>query len=210
MNQNEPIESPADLTVFWSWYNQQVLALAIYPGQGSATGLVYTALGLAGEVGEVCDQVKKILRDDGNAFTEVRLTKIAGELGDALWYIAASAREIGADLQNLADACASMSELADGPMETIPGFGTPTAAAACALTLDDAVGKFSRKVVDWLSFEGHPGEQPRVTELLIVFGMWLMAVDSLALNPRDVAITNVQKLFSRKARGVLSGDGSAR
>lgn len=46
--------------------NYQFLAVrsAIYPGRGTAFGLMYAALGLA-EAGEVQNKVKKIFRDDG-------------------------------------------------------------------------------------------------------------------------------------------------
>lgn len=46
----------------------------------------YTALGLAGEVGEVANQVKKIHRDDDGRLTPERRLKILDEMGDVLWY----------------------------------------------------------------------------------------------------------------------------
>ncbi len=44
------------------------------------------ALGLAGESGEVCDKLKKIIRDDNGVFM-TRDENVLNELGDVLWYI---------------------------------------------------------------------------------------------------------------------------
>ena len=67
---------------------------AIYPAN---TKLMYPALGLAGEAGEVANKVKKILRD-GNFNREA----IADEVGDCLWYIAALCRDLNVDMKELA------------------------------------------------------------------------------------------------------------
>lgn len=48
--------------------------------------LLYSALGLASEAGEMAGAVKKMLRDDGGEVTHERLTSIIGETGDVLWY----------------------------------------------------------------------------------------------------------------------------
>lgn len=74
---------------------------AIYPGQGSVDGLVYTALGL-GEAGEVQNKVKKVIRDHGRVLTEEMRIAIAKELGGNLWYISQCATEIGMDLEMIA------------------------------------------------------------------------------------------------------------
>ena len=46
----------------------------------------YMAIGLAGEVGEVLNEIKKIERDDDNILTPDRKLKLKNELGDVLWY----------------------------------------------------------------------------------------------------------------------------
>lgn len=46
----------------------------------------YMAIGLAGEVGEVLNEIKKIERDDDNIVTPDRKLKLKNELGDVLWY----------------------------------------------------------------------------------------------------------------------------
>ena len=84
-------------------YQALVLKTAIYPRE---TGVVYCALGLSGEAGEVAGKVKKQIRD-GKDWTgeerEEQRQKIVDELGDVLWYAAALAHELGI---TLADAMA--------------------------------------------------------------------------------------------------------
>jgi NTP pyrophosphatase (non-canonical NTP hydrolase) len=64
--------------------------------------LAYPALGLAGEAGEVAEQIKKSIRDDGGEVTEERLAAIAKELGDVMWYVAQLATELGLELDEIA------------------------------------------------------------------------------------------------------------
>ena len=83
---------------------------AIYPGRGTALGLSYVALKLAGEAGEFAENVGKAIRDDElftkitidgvdyfrpNKVTSERLTKLRKEAGDALWYISQICLELG-------------------------------------------------------------------------------------------------------------------
>lgn len=65
-------------------------------------GLTYTALGVAGEAGEVADLVKKSIRDDNNTVSEERKDKLVLELGDVMWYVANMARELGVELETVA------------------------------------------------------------------------------------------------------------
>lgn len=48
--------------------------------------LKYMAIGLAGEVGEVLNEIKKLERDDNNLLTNNRKSKIIEEMGDVMWY----------------------------------------------------------------------------------------------------------------------------
>lgn len=48
---------------------------------------LYPILGLCGEAGELANQAKKIIRDDGGILTPGRRVKMLSELGDNVWYI---------------------------------------------------------------------------------------------------------------------------
>ena len=65
--------------------------------------LSYVALGLAGEAGEFANKVKKLFRDSGGYLTEERREGLAKELGGVLWYLAASSKELGYALSDIAD-----------------------------------------------------------------------------------------------------------
>lgn len=58
---------------------------------------LYFAVGLAGEVGEVCEEVKKAYRD-ARQFDKEKLTN---ELGDVLWYLANIASNAGISLDTI-------------------------------------------------------------------------------------------------------------
>lgn len=74
---------------------------AVYPGRGEGNW-VYPALGLAGEAGEICEKIKKCIRDDGARMTPERRADLARELGDVLWYVAAMCGELGLRLEEVA------------------------------------------------------------------------------------------------------------
>jgi NTP pyrophosphatase (non-canonical NTP hydrolase) len=63
--------------------------------------IMYCALGLVGETGEVIEQVKKSWRNDMKV-TDDRKEKIREELGDVLWYASQLATELSLDLEDIA------------------------------------------------------------------------------------------------------------
>lgn len=66
--------------------------------------VVYPALGLASEAGEVAGKIKKVLRDNDGNFEHPEVRKaIADELGDTLWYVAMVAKDIGYNLSSIAN-----------------------------------------------------------------------------------------------------------
>jgi NTP pyrophosphatase (non-canonical NTP hydrolase) len=79
-------------------YQSVAQATKVYPHEAK---IIYPALGLAGEAGEVANKAKKILRGDYELTEEVRAA-IAEELGDALWYLAATASDLGYTLGEIA------------------------------------------------------------------------------------------------------------
>lgn len=82
-------------------YQKQARTTAVYPGLNEGN-FVYPALGLAGETGEICEKLKKAIRDEGGVVSPERKALIAKELGDVLWYVAALSSELGLELAEIA------------------------------------------------------------------------------------------------------------
>ena len=82
-------------------YQDAAESTAIYPDKGD--NLYYPALGLAGEAGEVCEKIKKIMRDQRGFITEENEEELVKELGDVLWYVANLASEINRNLSEIAE-----------------------------------------------------------------------------------------------------------
>ena len=71
-------------------YQHSARKTAIYPHE---YGIIYTALGLNGETGEIAEKVKKVIRDRDGVFDKEAKNEMAKELGDVLWYVANMAHE---------------------------------------------------------------------------------------------------------------------
>mgnify|MGYP003651381193 CR=1 FL=1 len=80
-------------------YQETAVETAIYP---STHRILYPALGMAGEAGEVANKVKKIIRDGPENMPDDWKDQIAGEIGDVLWYCAALSNDIGIPLALIA------------------------------------------------------------------------------------------------------------
>ena len=83
-----------DVDITMNYYQNQAAKTAIYKSEHA---VIYPALGLAAEAGEVANKVKKILRDG-----KFDRKAIADEVGDCLWYIAALCRDLNVDMSDLA------------------------------------------------------------------------------------------------------------
>ena len=66
-----------------------------------AAGIVYSALGLTGEVGEVADKVKKSIRDCGGGLNNEDKNALLKELGDVLWYLTALINDLDLSLDSV-------------------------------------------------------------------------------------------------------------
>lgn len=100
-------------------YQHMTGETAVYPGKGTALGLIYCTLGIADEGGEAAGKIKKALRDDNlievianpqddymffGQLQPERRDAFKKELGDVLWYIARAAAEAGFTLEEIASA----------------------------------------------------------------------------------------------------------
>ncbi len=111
----------------WEYYNEAYkdkMSMNEYQSLAAKTAIhnsthavLYPALGLAGEAGEVANKVKKMIRD-GNFDRQ----GIAAEIGDVLWYVAALSRDLNLDLHDIA--LANLAKLYDRKSRgTLSGSG---------------------------------------------------------------------------------------
>lgn len=75
-------------------YTDFVKSMKVYPEKYA---IIYPALGISGESGEIAEKVKKWLRGDKHLDAE----ELVKELGDIMWYITSMADDLGADLQSV-------------------------------------------------------------------------------------------------------------
>ena len=82
-------------------YQKRARTTALYPKKYK---IIYPALGLGDEAGEVMGKVKKWLRgDDGNGkMNKERKNAIKEEMGDVLWYLASLSHDLGLNLEDVA------------------------------------------------------------------------------------------------------------
>lgn len=80
-------------------YQSAAVKTAIYPEKYE---ILYPALGLANEAGEVLGKIKKVLRDNDGEFSDEKRREIAKELGDVLWYMAVIADDLDIELESIA------------------------------------------------------------------------------------------------------------
>ena len=97
--------SREDIEAF-EYFSQTEMEMNVYQAAAAQTAIykhehqvIYPALGLAAEAGEVANKVKKILRDG-----KFDRQAIADEVGDCLWYIAALCRDLNVRMSALAAA----------------------------------------------------------------------------------------------------------
>jgi NTP pyrophosphatase (non-canonical NTP hydrolase) len=83
-------------------YSEAIAPLVLYPRQTQMEAMQYVALGLNGEAGEVAEQIKKAMRNDGGELTPERIESLKKEAGDVLWYLTRLAAELDTTLEEIA------------------------------------------------------------------------------------------------------------
>jgi NTP pyrophosphatase (non-canonical NTP hydrolase) len=160
-------------------YQEKARTTAIYK-EVDGTGMIYAALGIVGECGEVADKIKKMIRDDNWEISEDRKNGIKKELGDCFWYLANICCDTGHDLGML-QVLKSTSEFhktRDLPLPRI------------AIKMSHQASLLAASLDNW--------HYQRNCES--------RAFSHYASIPH----TNIIKLTSRKDRGKLGGDGDDR
>ena len=82
-------------------YDDFAKTTAIYPEDKK---VIYSAFGLAGEVGEIMEKLKKIITAGGDIqnMDNANKEEMKKELGDVIWYMSALSRDLGFNLEDIA------------------------------------------------------------------------------------------------------------
>jgi NTP pyrophosphatase (non-canonical NTP hydrolase) len=170
-----------------SEYQTAAKATAIYPAP-----LMYPALGLCGECGELV-----------YAISENKRSQIRGEIGDVLWYVA----NVAADADLL---------LSDVVGRDTFNMATPLSwcVSGDQASLVVAAGIVAENVKKTIRDHGGKLTESRREKIRLALLDMLVALRSIAshynVTLSQCAKENVSKLKSRQERGVLKGDGDNR
>ncbi len=190
-------------------YQERAMKTAIYPREHA---VAYPALGLVGEAGEVCEKIKKALRDHGG---EINQEELMLELSDVLWYLAALASDFDLKLHDVAKT------------ETFAEYNTrevylyrpdePASTASdlvfSALLLAQSVGEIQDAVLDFQlgQVDGCFDEKDNRLQLLrrVLYPIAVLAMEFYC-DLETIARANLDKLADRAERGVIGGEGDTR
>lgn len=182
-------------------YQAWALTTAIYPREYA---MVYPALGLAGEAGEVCEKIKKAIRDHGG---EIDRSVLAAELSDVLWYLAALASDCEVTLSESMTTNYMVAffnhTIRWHPVERMDGAAELANSARClaasASNFHNMLGRLELL-----------GDHRRDNLAMAVMEDICVLAGSIGYTLAEIAQLNLGKLADRAARGVIGGEGDAR
>lgn len=185
-------------------YQEKARSTAMYLDRQS-TAMIYPALGIIGECGEVAEKIKKMIRDDNWEMTKERKNDIKKELGDCCWYLANICCDTNHDLSMMYDM-----------------RGHSILQKVRSLIIQRIVLHMSRHAIglataleDWCySKDCRPSERDRYTEIPHHLSHIITCIEEIGrrcdFTLEDICVSNIEKLLSRKSRGTLKGSGDNR
>ncbi len=167
--------------------------------------IIYPALGLVGECGEVAEKVKKLIRDSNNVMTDKRAAAITKELGDCCWYLANICCDTKLDLEMIYDMRGSSIQHKTRQLDYYQlaihmnrhAMGIATALERLYYESKCNLGMMSK-------YTEIPQHMSNVLACIEEFARRLGAT------LEDVYVANIENLAGRKQRGTLHGDGDDR
>jgi hypothetical protein len=210
-------------------YQKRALSTAQFPSfkliahdsavmQEEPIDLIYPTLGLVGECYELFEKVHEAIEFDELVLNADWRSLVVLELGDILWYVAVLSDKLGHNLSVIATHDFEVSDVTfeSWIMCECAGCGVPpedyvinssTDLLCCAGQFAECVKKVLRDSLGNINF----GDQIRLGlilhKMLVMLGLSAISINSTF---NHIAIKNIEKLESRKARNVISGSGDLR
>jgi len=185
-------------------YQERARSTAIYL-EVESSRLIYPALGIVGECGEVSEKVKKLIRDGNWDMTDKRRAAIGKELGDCCWYLANICCDTDLDLSMMYE-MRGASILHQIRLLAFPQLVLHMNQHAVAVA--DALQRW------YYQFGGRPHERGQFTELPNHLSHIISCVEEIArrcdFTLEEIYVANIENLTGRKQRGTLHGDGDDR
>lgn len=167
--------------------------------------ILYPALGLMGECGEVIEKVKKLIRDDNWNMTPERALATAKELGDCCWYLANICCDIDLDLK-------MMYEMRGVYItQQIRTLSLPR----LVFHMNKHVTGIAEALKYLYYYDKHPrGKKYQYPGLPNHLTHVIVCIEEIAvkcgLTLEEICVANIEKLAKRKQEGMLRGDGDTR
>ena len=167
--------------------------------------MLYPALGIIGECGEVTEKIKKLIRDANWKMEPDRAAGIAKELGDCCWYLANICCDTNFDLNMMYKMRgASIIHLIRGL--TLPQL---------IFHMNRHVNAVAESLECWYyKYNCNPRESYRFVELPQHLSHIITCIEEIGrrcnFTLEDIYTANIEKLLSRKERGVLKGEDDNR
>lgn len=179
-------------------YVEKARSTAIYDGPVN-----YPAHGLAGEVGELVDKMTSMTFKN----------EVKQEAGDVLWYIVNTAIDASLSFHDICSALTGGLRV-DNFTELVHQIKTREDTRSTLVKMPIYVGRVNEVAKKMIRDNGGVFQKDKKTlvfEALVELMACLVEVSrTFHLNLDDIAKANINKLLSRKARGVIQGSGDNR
>lgn len=199
-------------------YMNKIAPLAFYPhsGEKNVGALIYCDLGLTGESSEAIEKLRESpLGYENVGFGEIITSdekdKIVKELGDVLWYLTRFSVELGETLSSIIPNDLTSDNSNEILKSRISIGNTFLGLASYSGKPSEILKKILRD--DNFTFFEQIADSKReaIVSVLSDVYWWLdRCAASIESSMEEVAQGNLDKLFSRNKRGVLSGSGDNR
>lgn len=185
-------------------YQKQARCLAVYLDT-PCSQIIYPALGLIGECGEVANKVKKLIRDSGWQITSSFKQDLVCELGDCCWYLANVCCDTNNDLSFIYEM--KIADVAQ-KINRLPIIRLVILMIKHAQVITEILSKWYHKNRKNLSYEKHFGNISSHVSYVIACIEAIGQICDTTL--QQICVNNIDKLMSRKKNNTIRGSGDSR
>lgn len=186
-------------------YQNAARSTAIYLKVKSSR-MIYPALGLVGECGEVAEKIKKMIRDDDSEVTPENREAIKKELGDVMWYVANICCDIDWELESVYTDSEATRRIREVTTLILPRL---------VLKMNRHASRAASELEQWYYvYQCSSTESNRFRDIRGHLSYVVCCVEEMAFRfgstLEGVYVDNIDKLLSRTKRGKMSGSGDNR